>query len=229
VTFSLRSDSVGHLFLLLFWWQTVQAQTESLTQRGDLTPTKSASAWRLDVSGGYQFFGGLRLIQGKLRIEDSFSWSAALSYLWRSNNRIILTYINQPTELWLNAYGSFEGKVGNRRLSNLTVHYILLGSLQEFSVAGPIRPFAGAQLGIATADPKSSRWGTETRWAVSVTGGVRGMITSLLGWKVQATLLVPILWTEGGLFCGPGGCSIGLAGGSAILQMHTHAGLTFSF
>ncbi len=179
--------------------------------------------------GGHQFWGGLDIIQGRLRIRDSFNWGGSLSYGWRSNNRFTITYVNQATELRLNSRNPFEGIVGDRKLTDLTVHYILLGSIQEFETGSPVRPFAGGQAGIVIADPLNPRYGTETRFAVGLTGGVRGPISGPLGWKIQASLLMPILWAEGGLFCGPGGCSIGVGGGSAIAQVHTNAGVTLSF
>jgi hypothetical protein len=208
---------------------TVQAQVVPPTYKGGLTLTKPVAPWRLDIMGGHQFWGGLDIVQGRLRIRESFNWSGSLSYGWRSNNRFTVTYINQPTELRLNSYNPFEGVVGDRRLTDLNVHYILAGSIQEFSTHSSVKPFAGVQAGLVIFDPSSPRYGTETRFAVSATGGACGTIAGPLGWKVQAMLLVPILWTEGGLFCGPGGCSIGLSAGSAIGQVQTNAGLTVSF
>lgn len=208
---------------------TVLAQPVPPTYKGGLTLTKPTSPWRLDVMGGHQFWGRLDIIQGRLRIPGSVNWSGSLSYGWRSSNRFTVTYVNQPTELRLNSAGPFDGIVGDRRLTDLTVHYLLLGNLYEFSTAGPLQPFAGVQAGMVVFDPKNTRFGNETKFAFGVSGGVRGRISGPLGWKAQAMLLMPILWTEGGVFCGPGGCSFGLAGGLAVVQMHTNAGVTVSF
>lgn len=232
MTFRAATDSILRLSGLVSLWLmvlTVQAQPVPPTYKGGLTLTRPVAPWRLDILGGHQFWGGLDIIQGRLRIRESFNWSGSLSYGWRTNNRFTVTYVNQPTELRLNSYGPFDGFAGDRKLTDLTVHYLLMGSIQEFSTGGPIRPFAGVQAGMVVFDPSSPRFGTETRFAVGVTGGACGTIAGPLGWKVQAMLLIPILWTEGGLFCGPGGCSIGLASGSAIGQVHTNAGLTVSF
>lgn len=212
--------------------QTVQAQAVPPTYKGGLTMTRPVSPvrpWRLDVMGGRQFFGRLDIIQGRLRIPGSAVWGGSLSYGWRNNNRFTITYLNQPTELRLNPNNPFEGTLGDRRLTDLTVHYLLLGTLHEFQTASPVQPFAGVQAGMVIFDPVSSRYGSETKLAFGVTGGLRGPISGPLGWKAQAMFLMPILWTEGALFCGPGGCSIGIAGGSAIVQMNTNAGLTLSF
>lgn len=230
--FRLATASARWTLLAVALWlaaPAARAQVAPPTYKGGLTLTKPPAPWRFDLVGGRQFFGRLDLIQGRLRIPGSFNWSASLSYGWRSDNRFTVTYVNQPSELRLNSYGPFEGLVGDRRLTDLTVHYILAGSIQEFPTDGPVQPFVGGQLGLVVFDPRSARFGSETRMAASLTGGFRGNLTGPLGWKVQTMLLMPILWTEGGLFCGPGGCSIGLAGGSAILQMNANAGLTVSF
>lgn len=226
--------SCCRVLLFIGLWQMAPdllAQTVPPTYKGGLTLTEPAkiSPWRLDLMGGYQFFGSLRLVEGRLRIRDSFNWGGSLSYGWRSNNRFTITYINQPTELWLDSYGPVGGFVGNRRLTDLNAHYVLLGSIQEFPTDGPVQPYAGAQAGLVVFDPINSRYGSETRFAFSLTGGARGKFAGPLGWKLQASLLLPVLWTEGGLFCEPGGCSIGLASGRAIVQMNTNAGITISF
>ena len=206
---------------------TAQAQPVPPTYKGGLVLTKPTSPWRLDATVGYQFLGSLRLNEGRLRIEDGINWSGSLSYRWRDTDRFTLTYINQPSTLWLRPYGS--GIRSDRRLTDLRVHYILAGNLREFTTAGSVRPFAGGQVGMVVFSPESRQYGNETRFAVGLTGGATGPLAGPLGWKVQASMLMPILWVGGGVFCGPGGCSLGLSGGSAIVQLHTNAGLTVSF
>ncbi|AQG81985.1 hypothetical protein [Spirosoma montaniterrae] len=223
---------VFRLALLIAFSQTVsllQAQTVPPTYKGGLTFTKPAPTWRLDVTGGYQFFGSLRLNEGRLRLLDSFNWSGSLSYRWRETDRFMITYINQPTELWLQPYGNFNGTQGDRRLTDVNIHYVLAGNVREFAIDGPVHPFAGVQAGLVVFDPVSRQFNNETRFAMGVTGGAVGSLGGPLGWKIEASLLMPILWVGGGVFCGPGGCNLGLSGGSAILQMHTNAGLTLSF
>ncbi|MBO0936387.1 hypothetical protein J2I47_07485 [Fibrella sp. HMF5335] len=101
--------------------------------------------------------------------------------------------------------------------------------MQEFSIPGPVQPFAGGQAGIVIFDPQNPRFRDETKFAVSLTGGVRGAIAGPIGWKAQATLLMPILWVGGGLFCSTGGCNIGITSRTVIPQLNANAGLTVSF
>jgi hypothetical protein len=204
-----------------------QAQPVPPTYKGGLVLTKPAAPWRLDVTGGYQFFGALRLNEGRLRLSDSFNWSGSLSYRWRDTDRFVVTYIHQPTELRLRPNGTGLG--GDRRLTDVRVHYVLAGNLREFATAGSVRPFAGGQAGLVVFAPVSPQYGNETRFAVGLTGGATGPLAGPVGWKAEASLLMPILWVGGGVFCGPGGCSLGLSGGSALVQLHTNAGLTLSF
>lgn len=63
------------------------------------------------------------------------------------------------------------------------MQYILLGSLQEFSLPGPVQPFAGGQAGVVMFDPQDPGFRNETRFAVSLTGCVRGPIAGPLGWR----------------------------------------------
>jgi hypothetical protein len=225
----LRSRLWLLLLVLLPSALPARAQGVPPTYKGGLTLTEPAKAWRLDLIGGHQFGGRLELIEGRLRLREGFVWGGAVSYGLRNNTRFTVTYLNQLTELRLNASRPFDGFAGDRRLADLTVHYILLGSLREFTTSGSLRPYAGGQAGLVVFDPRSARFGSETRLAVGLTGGVRGALAGPVGWKAQTMLLLPLLWTEGGLFCGPGGCNLGLASGTAIVQMNLTAGLTYSF
>ena len=203
------------------------AQPVPPTYKGGLVLTKPASPWRLDATGGYQFLGALRLNEGRLRLEDGFNWSGSLSYRWRDTDRFMVTYIYQASTLWLRPYGT--GIRGDRRLTDIQVHYLLAGNMREFATAGSVRPFAGAQAGMVVFAPQSRQYGNETRFAVGLTGGATGPLAGPLGWKVEASMLMPILWVGGGVFCGPGGCNLGLSGGSALVQLRTNAGLTIGF
>lgn len=230
--FRLAINSVRWLPLPISLWLialTVQAQPVPPTYKGGLTLTKPVVPWRLDATGGYHFFGGLRLNEGRLRLLDSFNWSGSLSYRWRGTDRFMVTYINQPTELWLRPYSIYRGTRGDRRLTDVTVHYVLAGNMREFATAGSVRPFAGVQAGLVVFAPVSRQFASETRFAFAFTGGATGKFAGPLGWKVDASLLMPILWVGGGVFCEPGGCSLGLSGGSAVVQLHTNAGVTVSF
>jgi len=206
---------------------TAYAQPVPPTYKGGLVLTKPTSPWRIDLTGGYQFLGSLRLNEGRLRIEDGFNWSGSLSYRWRETDRFTVTYIQQASTLWLRPRGAGIG--GDRRLTDLRVHYVLAGNLREFTTAGSVRPFAGGQVGMVVFAPESRQYGNETRFAVGFTGGATGPLAGPLGWKAEASLLMPLLWTGGGVFCGPGGCSLGLSGGTAVVQLHTNAGLTVRF
>lgn len=208
-------------------WQIAQAQPVPPTYKGGLVLTKPASPWRIDLTGGYQFLGSLRLNEGRLRLEDGFNWSGSVSYRWRDTDRFTVTYIQQASTLRLRPRGVGVG--GDRRLTDLRVHYLLAGNLREFATAGSVRPFAGGQLGMVIFAPESRQYGNETRFAVGFTGGATGPLAGPLGWKAEASLLMPLLWAGGGMFCGPGGCNLGLSGGTAVVQLHTNAGLTVRF
>jgi len=173
---------------------------------------------------GYQFFGSLNVREGELNINDSENFGFTLDFDIRSDIKIEALYIRQQTDLELK-----EQPLGvTRKLFDMDVEYYQLGILYETSY-GKIRPFAALTVGVTEFDPKSNLYDNEWLASATIGGGLKVRLSRSLGLRLQGRLLLPFNFVGGTLFCGTGGCGVGLTGGAAIAQVDMNAGVTIYF
>jgi hypothetical protein len=80
-------------------------------------------------------------------------------------------------------------------------------------------------LGATRFAPQNSIYGTEWKFSAAMGIGLIVPVSERIGIRTHARLLIPFLYSGGGLWCGPGGCSIGVSGGSSVLQGDIAVGL----
>jgi hypothetical protein len=174
--------------------------------------------------GGYQFWGGLDVYEGELCITESANWGTSIGYHVQPEVRFEIMYINQPTELTITRH--FSGT--NDKLFDMTVHYIMVGAMYEVPTDGKVVPYGGVMLG-ATGFVPEGNVGDEWLFAFSLNGGAKVYLSDRVGFRGQLHLLMPIQWAGGSIFCGSGGCSAGVTGGTAIVQGAVTGGVFVEF
>jgi hypothetical protein len=186
---------------------------------------RAASEPRFEIAvfGGYQFGGKWDVLlnnqPGTLDIADHGSYGMAFDVRVRPGVLTEFLYIRQPTTLYFQPLGGVRGE-----LFPMHVAYYQLGGLYEVP-QGRFRPFAGLGVGGTHFNPKEAGRGSEWRFSTNVSVGFRAFVTERVGLRGQFHLLIPFQWSGGGMFCGGGGCSIGVSGGSAIVQGMVSGGL----
>jgi hypothetical protein len=185
--------------------------------------TPSEPKMEIAVFGGYTFGGGLDAVvnntAGRLEIADQGSYGMAFSFRVRPGMVTEFLYVRQPTTLF---FQPFTG--ARQELYPMHVAYYQLGGLYEFPRGG-IRPFAGVGLGVVHFNPKQALTSSEWRMAANFSVGFRAFVNERLGIRGQFHGLLPFQFSSGGIFCGGGGCSVGVSGGSAIFQGMVSGGI----
>jgi hypothetical protein len=187
-------------------------------------PTR-AQTWMVEGWGGYQFFGGVDATAGRLTVRDSPNAGGAISFGLDQGTRIQVFYLVQPTELRLRPWSTRT----RENLFNINLHYVMGGVQHELDIGRRIIPYSGVMGGLVVMSPVTERYAAETRLAFGLQGGLRIPFNENLSLKTQAMLLFPVQWTGGNLFCGPGGCSVGVSSGTTIIQLALNAGLCITF
>ena len=180
----------------------------------------------VEISGyyGYQFGGKLTAIEGDLDIIDSEVYGVTLDIdlPMKPGGQIELLYSRQDTRLELKNYPSGE----KEDLFDLVVEYYQIGGLQTASLPNPmIKPFGVFTLGAIRFLPKDSAYEDEWKFAITLGFGVKIFPSDRIGIRLQGNLLMPIMTTGGGLWCGGGGCAVGISSATAIIQGNVMAGL----
>lgn len=190
-------------------------------------PVRSARPdprFEISVFGGYTFGGKLDVVRnnvpGTLDIADHGSYGMTFDIRVRPGVLTEFLYLRQPTTLYFKPFSS-----GIREeVFPMQVAYYQLGGLYEVP-RGRIRPFGGVGLGLTHFNPKQAGRGSEWRMSASASVGFRAFVNERIGLRGQLHMLLPFQWSGGGIFCGGGGCSIGVSGGSAIIQGMVSGGI----
>lgn len=183
---------------------------------------------RGEITGfaGYAFGGKISVFSGDVKVKDSEMFGAILGFNVRPGYQVELSWNYQPTNL------EYRPFVGNRESIGLDVHYFQIGGLREIE-SGNAHPFLKFTLGATYYDPADEPLGgvnLSSEWRFSATFGLgaKYFFSPRVGLRLQGDLVGTFLDTSGGMFCGFGGCSLGLFG-SGVVSGDVTGGLTIAF
>ena len=189
-------------------------------------PSVSQAQLRFDItpSYGYLLSTNLRAAQGDLVIKDSPDYGLTIDIGHRQlpgGMMIQLMYNRQDTRMELKEYPSGVRK----ELFDLIIEYWQLGVVRPLQM-GKVQPYGVVGVGAASFNPVGSTWGTEWLFAAHFGGGAKIFLSESIGLRLQARALLPMTFGGGGLWCGTGGCSVGVGSYSTFIQFDFNAGLT---
>jgi len=208
----------------------IGAAPASAQQRG-LRPVRAPSAQpRASLSAlvTYQWGGSLNTNVGKLSLAATENFAGILNLRVRPGASAELYYSYQPTTLRV------ENGVGVRQeVAPMAVHYFQIGGRYEPVGGGRLAPFFAASAGATLFDARRNTagidYGSDWLFAFRFAGGATAWLTSRIGVRGEAALLLPIQWGGGGFLCGAGGCYAQFGGGTTFVQGTAGGGLTIAF
>ncbi|MEW5741245.1 MAG: hypothetical protein AB1938_20150 [Myxococcota bacterium] len=192
----------------------------------------STAPGRFDLSGqfGYQtsptiYFGRAVKLTDSGSFGGSFGWMAAKGWKKGHAFRSELFYLYQPSGLSTSPLGTNNPLTYN---FSLYIHYIHAAALYELG-NDRVRGFFSVGLGTTIMHPGDSAYGDLWLFSASTSLGLKVRLFKKFGLRGQARLLLPFLFTGGSLWCGGGGCAVGVSGGGAMLQADFTAGPYIEF
>lgn len=188
-------------------------------------PYASRPSHRLEITPlwGYRFGGRTTTSGGEIRVVDNSLYGIQVAAVLPYDVSIEFLYCRQPTSLKKTTSAPFEPPV-TETLFNMNVEYYMLGGVKSVQ-SGDVSPFGGAYLGFGSFRPQTSGYSNENLFAVAVSGGTKVKLSERIGLRLQARLMLPMQWSSGGLWCGTGGCNIGVGANTTIMQFDLDAGL----
>ena len=79
-------------------------------------------------------------------------------------------------------------------------------------------PYGGLSVGAVNFNPDGQNVSSTWRLAFGFNGGLKVYLGESFGLRGQASLLLPVQWSSGGIFCGGSGWTFAVSGGTVILQ-----------
>jgi hypothetical protein len=176
---------------------------------------------------GYLLSTNVRISEGDLVVKDSPLWGVTLDLGHKGipGAKLQLMYNRQSTKMELKEYPSKQRKY----LFDVDVDYWQLGIVREVPLGSKkIVPYGVVGLGAANFTPDNPAYGNEWFFAGHFGGGIKAFFSDNIGLRLQARALLPFSFASGGLWCGTGGCNIGMGSYSSIIQFDFTAGLVIA-
>jgi len=170
---------------------------------------------------GYQFGGTINTYNGELRIEDSATYGATIEWPVDGDTAAHVLFIRQDTSLSQTIYGINET---TKEISDITIDYYHLGGTTSIT-KGVMDSFVSGSLGLTHFSPKSTDYGSENVFSLSLGLDADKQFSKTVGLRIQVRLLLPIQFSSGSVYCGPDGCVAAVSGGTTLLQSDITAGL----
>jgi hypothetical protein len=189
------------------------------------TGTVAAKPFQVGATASWVFGGKATIYNGEINIVNSGSFGINASMEVKPQTHIEFFYNRQDTRLEEKEWPSGA----KQTLFDMSMEYYQAGVLQE-SQGGKVRPYGVFTLGAVRLNPKDALYNDEWEFAVSLGGGVKvHSDKGRFGLRLQARLLLPILWGGGGFYFGSGGGGVGISAGSSIAQIDLGGGILIAF
>lgn len=178
---------------------------------------------------GYVFGNSVNTGIGKVGIAGDMNYGVIVDVNVRPGGQLELSYARQDTRFTLEPFTGVK-----RDLTDVAVNYFQIGGL-GYVDQGQAQPFASFTLGATWYDPKENsindgegrviQINDEWRFSMILALGAKYFVGERVGLRVQGRLYATFLDSGGGVFCGFGGCSLGLFG-AGVIQGDFSGGVT---
>jgi hypothetical protein len=154
------------------------------------------AAQRIEIIpfAGYMTSARINGYQGYFRVNDGVSLGATAD-LGQNAYKIELSYCRTGSSLTY-----YPDDNSDPSTDNLAVHYVSVGGILEFFQGDPVVPFVKVGLGGAYYKPIDSETGSENLMHFDISGGTKLYVSDHLGFRIQASLLLPVFFE--GLYFG---------------------------
>jgi len=172
--------------------------------------------------GGYMTYSSVAVREGDLQFDDGPNYGFGLDVAIQRGVFVELNYTHQQTSVRLKRFNGF-----NEDLFDMNTHYFQIGALYEFRKSPKQKafPYTIATLGATLFDAKDASLTDEWRFSVAFGVGGKFYLSDKIGIRLQTRLLMPLTFSGGGMWCGTGGCSVGVGAWTSIVQFDFTAGV----
>ena len=157
-----------------------------------------------------------------LKVDETANYGVIVGVKQDEQRQIELYFSRQSTQLKADN-GLFTGKP----LFDLDIEYYHLGGTYSAD-SGKARPFAVGTFGVTHMVPQGPGLDAETKFSLSLGGGVKLFATDRVGLRLEARWFGTLFNGSGSAFCTSGTCAINVQG-DLFSQFVTNAGVFVSF
>ena len=172
--------------------------------------------------GGYMTYSSVAVREGDLQFEDGPNYGFGIDVAIQRGVFVELNYTHNQTSVRLKRFSGL-----NEDLFDMNTHYFQIGAQYEFRKSPKQKafPYTLATLGATLFDAKDPSLTDEWRFSVAFGVGGKFYLSDKFGIRLQTRLLMPLVLSGGGMWCGTGGCSAGVGAWSVIVQFDFTVGV----
>ena len=172
--------------------------------------------------GGYMTYSSLKVAEGHVSFNDGANYGLGLDVAVNKGILVELNYTHNQTTARLRRFNG-----GDEPLFDINTHYIQIGAHHEFRRTREQKtvPYALVTLGATLFDAKKASLSDEWRFSVAIGGGGKFYLGKKVGIRLQGRLLMPLNFSGAGMWCGLGGCSVGVGSWATLIQFDLTAGV----
>lgn len=175
-------------------------------------------------SYGYRFGGSLPVwvdnSYGELRVNESDAFTGDVRYRV-GGTTLTASYTRQSSAVDLVGSGFFD----REKLFDANIEYITVGGCRGAYSNTGFNPFTCMELGVGLLTPQVADLLNEVKLSAKLSGGFNYFFTERVGLRMSLGLLTPLQFGSAGIFCGSGGCNIGVGSSSQIVQGDLSGGI----
>ena len=175
--------------------------------------------------GGYLLGGSIQFYEGKFKIKDSGCYGGMLAIEASRGNFIELSYTGMNTEGSWQPYSSYSFEHPDTTVV-MAVNHFQIGSVNELHLDNEaIRPYGTLTLGSTWFNLKEEN--SNDKWLFSLAAGIglKYFFNERVGIRLQARMILPLLYNGGSFYIGAGGSGVYVSSTSAIVQGDFTGGL----
>jgi len=170
--------------------------------------------------GGYMMTTSVPVQKGDLQVNDRLNYGLGIDVAVKRGTQVELLWISEQTHVRLKNF-----RTGlTEDLFDMSVHYFQIGAVQEMG-RGKVRPFGAFTVGATLFSPNDPTRGDE--WLASITfgGGAKIDMSDKVGIRLQGRILVPLIFSGGGIWVGSGGAGVAVGSWTPFVQFDLTAGI----
>ncbi len=183
-------------------------------------------AFTVTPFSGWVFGGVVDTRDGRLRIREAADYGINLDLPYRGSRDIRMRFSFTTYDTSVEEKTDLTG--ASRVLFDMRVDHYQLGGSKRIG-EGRIQTYGMGTFGVTHFSPRDSAYSSETRLSMHFGLGMETRLGKHLGLNLQGRLMLPFNDYSGSLFCGSGGCTLAVSGGSSLMQADITAGLVMRF
>ena len=175
--------------------------------------------------GGYMLGGSVKFYEGKFKVDNNACYGGMLAVRVHSGNFIEVSYTGMSTVGNWQPYYGYDIEHPPATV-NINVNHFQIGAVNELHLDNEaVRPYGTITLGTTWFHAKEQY--ANDQWLFSVAGGLglKYFFSERIGIRLQARLLLPLIFNGGGFYIGTGGSGAFVSSTAPIVQGDFTGGL----